>query len=200
MRSAPALEGAEDRTAMERREAYPPIFLSTPEPRAKRLIWVLSAVVFLAVVVLNRVQVPAPAGVDVHFFALLNAILNSTVSLLLVLGLLTAKAGRWELHRRVMMAAMVLSALFLVSYILHHLFAGDTPFGGEGWIRPVYYFILLTHILLAATSLPFILLTAYKALSGRYPEHRKLAKRVWPVWFYVSVTGVVVYLMISPYY
>ena len=135
-----------------------------------------------------------------HFFALLNAILNSTVSLLLVLGLLTAKAGRWEFHRRVMMAAMVLSALFLVSYILHHLFAGDTPFGGEGWIRPMYYFILLTHILLAATSLPFILLTAYKALSGRYPEHRKLARRVWPVWFYVSVTGVVVYLMISPYY
>lgn len=185
---------------MERREAYPPQFLSTPEPRAKRLIWVLSAVVFLAVVVLNSVQVPAPAGVDVHFFALLNAILNSTVSLLLVLGLLTAKAGRWEFHRRVMMAAMVLSALFLVSYILHHLFAGDTPFGGEGWIRPMYYFILLTHILLAATSLPFILLTAYKALSGRYPEHRKLARRVWPVWFYVSVTGVVVYLMISPYY
>jgi putative membrane protein len=185
---------------MARPEPYPPVLLNTPEAPAKRLIWVLSGVVFLAVVVLNRVQLPAPEGMDVHLFARVNAILNSTVSLLLLAGLFTARAGKWALHRRVMLGAMVLSVLFLLSYITHHLFAGDTPFGGEGWVRPVYYFILITHIILAAVSLPFILITAYKALSGRYPEHRKLARRVWPVWFYESVTGVVVYLMISPYY
>ena len=181
-------------------QAFPPAQLSTPEPLAKRIIWILSAVVFLAVVLLNRVQVPAPAGWDVHLFAAINAVINSLVSVLLILGVSSAKARNWGLHRRVMLTAIILSALFLVSYILHHLFAGDTPFGGTGVIRIVYYVILVTHILLAAGTLPFILLTAYRSLKGDYPAHRKLARRVWPVWFYVSVTGVVVYLMISPYY
>jgi putative membrane protein len=78
--------------------------------------------------------------------------------------------------------------------------AGDTKFGGEGWIRPVYFFILITHIVLAAIILPFILFTSYRALIAEWPAHRKLAKLTWPIWFYVSVTGVIVYLMISPYY
>ncbi len=181
-------------------QPYPPALLNTAQPLAKRWIWSVSAVVFLAVVLLNRVQVPAPEGLDVHLFARINATLNTGVSILLLAGLITARARRWLLHRAVMSAALVLSVLFLGSYILHHLFAGDTTFGGEGTIRWVYYIILITHIILAATSLPFILLTAYKALSGRYPEHRKMARRVWPVWFYVSVSGVLVYLMISPYY
>jgi putative membrane protein len=103
-------------------------------------------------------------------------------------------------HRKVMLSAMLLSVLFLVSYILHHLFAGETKFGGQGSIRIVYYLILFTHIVLAATSLPFILFTAFRALKADFPAHRRLARRVWPVWFYVSVTGVVVYLLISPYY
>ncbi len=179
---------------------YPPALINVAEKPAKRSIWVFSGIVFLAVVLLNRVQILAPEGMDVHLFARINATLNSGVSLLLLLGLITAKARRWNTHRWVMISALSLSVLFLVSYILHHLFAGDTTFGGEGAIRWVYYILLITHIILAATSLPFILITAYKALSGRYPEHRKLARRVWPVWFYVSVSGVLVYLMISPYY
>lgn len=182
------------------RESYPPTTLKVSEPAAKRVIWTVSIVVFLVVLLLNRVQIPAPAGLNVHLFAGLNAVINSTVSLLLIAGLVTAKLGRWNAHRKIMGVAMLLSALFLVSYILHHLFAGDTPFGGQGWIRPVYYLLLLTHILLAAGSLPFILLTSFLALSGRYPQHQKLAKRVWPIWFYVSVSGVLVYLMIRPYY
>lgn len=181
-------------------QPYPKPALSIPQHKASRLIWAFSAIVFFAVVVLNRVQLPAPAGLDVHVFARVNAVLNSLVSLLLLVGLFTAKARNWDAHRKAMMSAMVLSVLFLVSYILHHLFAGDTPFGGQGAVRVVYYIILATHILLAGLSLPFILFTAYRALNAEYPAHRKLAKRVWPVWFYVSVTGVVVYLMISPYY
>jgi putative membrane protein len=99
-----------------------------------------------------------------------------------------------------MMGAIVLSVLFLVSYIAHHLLAGDTKFGGEGAIRLVYFVILITHIFLAAVILPFILFTAYRSLTGEYDKHKKLAKYTWPLWLYVSVTGVIVYLMISPYY
>ncbi len=182
------------------RAPFPTASLTTPKPKASRIIWIFSIVVFLAVVVLNRVQAPAPAWLDVHVFARINALLNSLVSLLLIAGLFTARAGRWTAHRGVMVAAMVLSVLFLVSYILHHLFAGDTPFGGQGAIKVLYYIILATHILLAAGSLPFILFTAYKGLSAHYPEHRRMARRVWPIWLYVSISGVVVYMLISPYY
>ena len=182
------------------KQPYPAPTLQVPEPLAKRLVWVFSGVVFLAVVVLNRIQIDAPAGFDVHVFARINAVLNSLVSLLLIAGLFTARAGKWTAHRGVMLAAMALSILFLVSYILHHLFAGDTPFGGTGAVKVLYYILLATHIVLAGGSLPFILITAYRALSAQYPAHRQLARRLWPVWFYVSITGVVVYLFISPYY
>lgn len=185
---------------MAHREAHPPAVLHVPAASAKRLIWIFSGIVFLAVVVLNRVQVPTSGTWDVHVFAKVNAVLNSMVSLLLLGGLITARSGKWKVHKRIMLAAMLLSVLFLVSYILHHLFAGETRFGGEGAIKVLYYLILATHIVLAATSLPFILLTAYRALTAQYGEHRKMARRVWPVWFYVSVTGVLVYFLISPYY
>ena len=99
-----------------------------------------------------------------------------------------------------MLTAIILSVLFLVSYIAHHLLAGDTVYGGEGSIRYFYYFILITHIILAAIILPFILFTAYRSLTGEYDKHKKLARYTWPLWLYVSVTGVLVYLMISPYY
>ena len=167
---------------------------------ATRLIWTVSAVVFLAVIGLNRVQVAPPDGLDPHLFARLNAAINSVVSLLLALGLLAIRLRHKALHRRIMLSAITLSALFLVSYILHHLFAGDTRFGGTGPIRTFYYVILISHILLAAGSLPFILMTGWRALSSDFPAHKRLARRVWPIWFYVSVSGVVVYLLISPYY
>ncbi|MCB9170384.1 MAG: DUF420 domain-containing protein [Flavobacteriales bacterium] len=181
-------------------EPFPNPLLRIPEVQAKRGIWIFSGIVFLIVVVLGRVQMPAPDGLDPHLFARTNAVLNSMVSLLLLAGLFSARARRWGLHRRIMLMAMALSILFLLSYILHHMFAGETRFGGTGAIKGIYLVILASHIILAATSLPFILITAYRALSGKYPAHRRLARRIWPVWFYVSVTGVVVYLMISPYY
>jgi putative membrane protein len=99
-----------------------------------------------------------------------------------------------------MLTAILLSSLFLISYICHHLLAGDTKFGGSGTVRYIYYFILGTHIVLAGVILPFILFTAYRALIGEFDKHKKLVRITWPVWFYVAVTGVIVYLMISPYY
>lgn len=168
--------------------------------KAKFLILLASVIVFGVIVILGRVQVPMVFDFDVHLFARFNAIINSTVALLLVSGLVAVKRKNFIAHKRIMLTAMVLSILFLVSYICHHLFAGDTSFGGEGPIRYVYYTILITHILLAAIILPFILFTTYRAMIAEWPQHKKLARITWPIWLYVSITGVVVYLMISPYY
>ena len=149
-----------------------------------------------------------------HVFAEANAIINSIVVFLLIAGLIAVKQKRYLLHKRIMLTAIVLSVLFLVSYICHHLLAGETRFGDinhdgilsddeklkAGIGRYIYYFILITHIPLAAIILPFILFTAYRALIGEYEQHKKLTRITWPLWFYVAVTGVVVYLMIAPYY
>jgi putative membrane protein len=167
---------------------------------AKWLIGVLSFVVFAAVVVLSRVKLEVNLGFNVHIFAAINAVINSIVSVLLILGLVAAKSGRYERHKRIMFAAIILSTIFLVSYIAHHLLASETKFGGVGGVRYFYFIILITHIFLAAVILPFILFTAYRALVAEWPVHRKIAKITWPIWFYVSVTGVIVYLLISPYY
>jgi putative membrane protein len=150
--------------------------------------------------VLGRVKLEVDLGFDVHVFAAFNAVINSIVAVLLVAGLVAAKRRNYDTHKKIMLTAIVLSFLFLVSYILHHLFAGETTFGGTGAIRYVYYAILITHIILAAVILPFILFTAYRALIGENAAHRKLARRTWPIWFYVALTGPVVYLLISPYY
>lgn len=168
--------------------------------RARALILSTSVIVFVAIVVLGRVKLDVELGFDAHVFAKVNAIINSAVALLLIAGLVTAKQRRYATHKKIMLTAMALSLLFLISYILHHLFAGETAFGGAGAIRYVYYVILATHIILAAVILPFILFTAYRALINENERHRKLARLTWPIWFYVAVTGPIVYLFISPYY
>lgn len=167
---------------------------------ANLLIITLSFVVFLAVAVLSRVELDVDLGFDRHIFAKINAGINSTVFILLLLALYAVKNRKYKLHQQFVLTAMVLSILFLVSYILHHLLTGETQYGGEGVLKIVYYIILITHILLAAIILPFILYTAYRATTGEFGRHKKLAKITWPVWAYVSLTGVIVYLMISPYY
>jgi putative membrane protein len=191
----------------------PPV-LAKNDKQANWLILVFSFVVFAAVVLLSRIKLDVDLGFDVHFFAQLNAIINSIVSLLLLAGLAVVKQGKYQQHKRIMVAALVLSVIFLVSYIFHHLLAGDTKFGDinhdglvsadekalAGSKRILYYVILATHIPLAGIILPFILYTAYRALIGEWPKHVKLARITWPVWLYVSVTGVLVYLLISPYY
>ncbi len=167
---------------------------------ARLLILVVSFVIFAAIVVLSRVKIDVDLGFDVHVFALINAIINSTVSVVLVFGYIAIRKKQYIAHRNLMYAAIVLSMLFLVSYIAHHLLAGDTRFGGEGAVRYVYFFILITHIFLAAVILPFILFTAYRALTGEFDRHKKIARYTFPLWLYVSITGVIVYVMISPYY
>jgi putative membrane protein len=170
------------------------------DARARLLIFTFSAIVFAAVVVLGRIPPPVDLGFDVHVFARLNAAINTLVALLLMAGLFTVKSGQYKLHKQLMMTAMLLSVLFLLSYIAHHLFAGETKFGGTGTIRTIYYLILFTHIPLAGLILPFILFSAYRALTGDWLAHKRLVKFTWPIWFYVAITGVIVYFLISPYY
>ena len=170
------------------------------DKKARLLIYTFSVVVFLVVASLSRIHLKVDLGFDPHIFATANAVINSAVSIMLVWALIAIKQKNYATHKRIMLWAIVLSTLFLVSYIAHHLFAGETKYGGEGAMKTIYYIILATHIPLAAIILPFILFTAYRSLIGEYDKHKKLARYTWPLWLYVSITGVLVYLFISPYY
>ncbi|MEO5648795.1 MAG: DUF420 domain-containing protein [Ginsengibacter sp.] len=195
-------------------DPFPQPVFNQNDKKARLYIWIVSIVIFAGIAFLSRVKFTINIGFDPHIFATVNAILNSMVAVLLVAGLLAVKSKKYLLHKKIMLAAITLSVLFLISYICHHLLTGDTKFGDlnhdgllsldektlAGRVRYVYYFILLTHIPLAGIILPFILFTAYRALSGNYVKHKKLARITWPVWLYVAITGVVVYLMIRPYY
>lgn len=181
---------------------------------ATTLIIAVSLVVFIAVTLLAKVKVDVSVPFDPHVFAMLNALINSIVALLLIAGLFAIKRSKPVLHKNIMLTAIVLSVLFLISYIAHHLLTDATRYGDinkNGIIdvdetaaiagtKGIYYFMLLTHIPLAGIILPFILFTAYRALTGEYSRHKKLARFTWPVWLYVALTGVAIYLMISPYY
>jgi putative membrane protein len=167
---------------------------------AYRLIAIVSIVVFAAVVALRYDAVKINPGFDAHIFARFNALINFTVSVLLISGYVLVMRRKYKAHRTVMLTSIVLSSLFLLSYIAHHLLAPETHFGGEGPVRYFYYFILITHIFLAAVILPFILITSYRSLSGEFLKHKKIARITFPIWLYVSITGVLVYLFISPYY
>lgn len=188
--------------------------ISKNDKSAKWLIGIFSFVVFAAVVILGRVQLTVSLNFDVHIFAFINAVINSVIAVLLIAALIAIKNRSFHVHKKLMLTALVLSIIFLLSYITHKLLAGEAVFGDDNHdgilssveevavssIRPVYLFILITHIILAAGILPFILFTAYRALIGEYTAHKKLAKYTWPLWFYVAITGPVVYLLISPYY
>jgi putative membrane protein len=188
--------------------------LEKNDSKARILIWTVSIVVFAAVVLMSRYKLEVALPFNVHVFATINAIINSLVAILLIAGLATVKSKNYLLHKRIMLSAIVLSVLFLVSYICHHLMAGETKYGDinhdgvlsidekmmAGSTRIVYYILLGLHIPLAAIILPFILFSAYRALTGEYEKHKKLVRITWPVWFFVAVSGVVVYWMISPFY
>ena len=131
---------------------------------------------------------------------LLNASINGTATLVLILGVIAIKNGKVQLHKRLMSLAILLSVVFLLSYVAYHLTTESTPYGGEGTLRTIYFFILISHIVLSAAIVPMVLITYVRALSERFDKHRKIARITLPIWLYVTITGVVVYLMISPYY
>ncbi|MDQ3278670.1 MAG: DUF420 domain-containing protein [Bacteroidota bacterium] len=188
--------------------------LAKNDKKARILILTFSAIVFVAVTALERVTLDVDLGFNPRIFSMGSAVINSVVSVLLVAGLLTAKKGAYNIHRKIMLVAILLSVLFLVFYILAHLFSGSTLYGDydksglvdqaevtrAGVLRTVYRVLLGTHILLAGISLPYILFTAYRALTSDYVRHRKLARITWPMWFFVAITGPIIYVMISQFY
>ena len=130
----------------------------------------------------------------------LNATLNGLAAIFLTAGYVQIRRGRRDVHKRCMLAALVTSALFLVSYVIYHLNVGSRPFPGQGAIRVIYFAILITHVVLAATTLPLALVTAARGLKGQYSRHVRIARWTLPIWLYVSVTGVVIYLMLYQMY
>lgn len=163
-----------------------------------RIVLIISIVVPLLVGILFRDQYIT--GVDFSFLPPIYATTNGLTALVLIAALVAIKQKKVSLHERLMKTALLLSGLFLVMYVLYHISSEATVFGGEGWIKSVYYFILITHIVLSVAIIPFVLYTYVRGITGRFEMHKKLAKITFPLWLYVAVSGVVVYLMIAPYY
>ena len=163
-----------------------------------RWINIVSIAVPVVVALLFGVRLP---GVEpLGFLPPIYATINGATAVLLLLALWAIKGGRQQLHGRLMTVCIGLSLLFLVMYVAYHMTSDSTSFGGEGWVRYVYYFILVSHIVLSIVVIPLVLRTYARAYLRDFKGHRKLARITFPIWLYVAVTGVIVYLMISPYY
>jgi putative membrane protein len=176
--------------------------MSNKEKKYNKIITALSIVIPLAVAALFGVNLKE-LGFDVEpltFLPPIYASINGVTAVLLIAAVLAIKKGNKKLHEQLNTSAILCSVLFLLMYIAYHITSESTKFGGEGVIKYVYYFILLTHILLSIAVIPFVLITFVRARLGKFPEHKKIAKITFPLWLYVAITGVVVYLMISPYY
>ncbi len=167
-----------------------------------RIAMTISIVVFLLVVLLNKrvLSPPDTFPAFIYKLPLLHAIINGTCAVLLIFSLRAIKAGKVDLHKKINLSTFGLSAVFLISYVTYHFFVPETSYGGDGILKTFYYFILLTHIPLAAAVLPLILLSFWYALTGKIDKHKKIVRFTYPIWLYVAVTGVIVYMMISPYY
>lgn len=176
--------------------------MTEEEKKYKGLIWTLSIVVPLAVAALFGINLRR-MGFDVeplYFLPPIYATINGLTAVCLLIAVAAIKRGNAKLHERLIKLCMVFSSLFLVMYLAYHMTSDSTPYGGEGAIRYVYFFILITHIILSIVIIPMVLFTFVRGIAGAYERHKRLARITYPMWLYVAVTGVVVYLMISPYY
>lgn len=182
--------------------------------KLNRLAWIVSAVVLLLVGLMRRVKISLPEGWDVSFLPPFHATLNALTAVVLLAALYFIKQKNVAAHQRAIYVAIGLSVLFLLSYVAYHFTTPETVFGdvdgdrmlsddellAVGGQRTIYLILLLTHIILAALILPFILFTFIRAYTGQIAAHRKMAKWVWPLWFYVAITGPIAYYMLAPYY
>lgn len=168
----------------------------------KSMLWikVLSAAIPLAVMVLLSLPTKLELGDWVYVLPDVIGAINTLTSIALIAALIAVKNKKIDLHKKFNTLAFVLGALFLVCYVIYHASAESTPFGGEGASRYIYFFLLISHIALSIAVVPLVLLSFYYALNGMINQHKKIVKYTFPIWLYVSITGVAVYLMISPYY
>jgi len=168
------------------------------EKRFNRGIIVVSIVIPVVVALLFRVRIPNVEPLS--FLPPIYATINGITAVLLIIAVWAIKNGKRSLHQRIMTSCIALSLVFLAMYVAYHMTSDSTSFGGEGYVKYIYYFILITHIFLSVAIIPLVLLTFAKAYVKNFERHKKLAKITFPIWLYVAITGVVVYLMISPYY
>ncbi|MGE8429180.1 MAG: DUF420 domain-containing protein [Sphingobacterium sp.] len=172
------------------------------EKKYSKWIWLLSIVIPIVVAVLFTVNLQK-LGYDVKpltFLPPIYAAINGITAVLLFWAVAAIKKGNKALHERLIKCCIACSLAFLAMYVAYHMTSIETKYGGEGILRPIYFFILITHILLSIIIIPFVLFTFVRGISGSYERHKKLARITYPMWLYVAVTGVIVYLMISPYY
>ncbi|APY11266.1 hypothetical protein BWZ22_08425 [Seonamhaeicola sp. S2-3] len=170
---------------------------ATNDKKYNKLIVVLSVVIPLAVAALFGIKIDYEMPV---FLPPIYACINAVTALVLVLAFIAIQKKKIKLHERLMKFAIILSALFLLMYVAYHMTSDSTKFGGDGFIKYFYYFILITHIVMSVAVIPFVLITYVRAITNNIERHKKIAKITFPLWLYVAITGVVVYIMISPYY
>lgn len=175
---------------------------TTPNlPLAKKLsvaAWIISVIVLFLVAMMRRVKIDV--GVDFTMLPAVNAFLNTCTAIVLLMAYYFIRNKRIERHRMMIYVAMGLSFVFLVCYVLYHFTTPETLYCGEGWMRTLYFTILITHIVLAAVIFPFVLFTFIRGFTGQYARHRRMARWVFPIWLYVAISGPIVYLMLSPCY
>ena len=174
--------------------------VETKQPKNKYnlWIWIISIVVPVAVAVLFTVRIP---GVErMGFLPPIYATINALTAVILIISVIQIKKGNRKNHEFLMKTAILLSLLFLLLYIAYHMTSDSTKYGGDGIVKYLYYFILITHIMLSITVIPFVLITYVRAITGKFEKHKAIARITFPLWLYVAITGVIVYVMISPYY
>lgn len=165
------------------------------------IITTLSIAVPIIVLILMNMEVRYNLlGLDVGTFPFFHAVINGCTAMLLLAGYFLIKVGDRRSHRDVMITAFALSCVFLVSYVISKVSNDPVPYGGEGILRPIYFFILISHIILSAIIVPLVLFTMYRGLTKQYEKHRKIARWTFPIWLYIAITGVLVYIFMLPYY
>jgi len=170
------------------------------QSKFKPIIIIVSILIPVVVAALYLLPKSNSVGEEVYLLPMLNAFINGITSLVLIAAFIAIKNKNIVLHKRLMLGALTLSVLFLLSYITYHLLTESTPYGGTGMMKVIYLSILISHILLAIVIVPLVLITFIRALAEKFDKHKKIARITLPLWLYVTITGVIVYLMISPYY
>ena len=172
--------------------------LSDPSKKYSKLITAVSVLIPVVVAVLFTVRLPNVAPLD--FLPPIYASINALTAMILVVAFVAIRQKKIKLHESLMKSAIALSLVFLVMYVAYHMTSDPTPYGGDGMLRYIYYFILISHIILSIGIIPMVLVTYVRAISKRFADHKKISVITFPIWLYIAITGVVVYLMISPYY
>lgn len=172
--------------------------IQSKEIKYKSLIWVVSVLIPIVVAILFTIRIPNVAPLS--FLPPIYAGINGVTALVLAGAFFAVKRKNLLLHEQLMKTAISLSVVFLVMYVAYHMTSDPTPYGGEGILKNVYYFILISHVLLSIGIIPLVLVTYARAISKLFSEHKKIARYTFPIWLYIAITGVIVYLMIAPYY